>query len=51
MMDNLQVFRDGNDLPLTISCPLCGYNNGKSIRRAKLEESVKNCVIQDRIVC
>ena len=48
-MNDLEAFRDGNDLPLTISCALCGQNNGKRIRRAQLEENMKMCLIEDKI--
>ncbi|HEV8405327.1 MAG TPA: hypothetical protein VGQ13_05405 [Nitrososphaera sp.] len=49
-MDNLQAFRDGSEVPLTFSCPLCGYNNGKGIRRAHLEGIMKKSGLEGKIV-
>jgi hypothetical protein len=49
-MDNLQAFRDGNEVPLTFSCPLCGYNNGKNIRRTQLEGIMKKRGLEGKII-
>jgi predicted nucleic acid-binding Zn ribbon protein len=49
-MDNLQAFRDGDEVPLTFSCPLCGYNNGKGIRRAQLEGIMRKHEVEGKSI-